>query len=150
MDAKCEVLLILVSSGNTFNQIKHHYELCDNTSLQFSSIIISLISLFNIQLQPNYFKVLWPNHYLTLSSVSISCSSWRIIIWLFIRVNSWYQRASANMADFLVFHNSRAKVTVYAGLIIYRLSQFREICFCEETTVSKVSSWLTGVTQCRS
>lgn len=48
------------------------------------------------------------------------------------------------MADFVVFHNCRAKVTVYAGLIIHQLSQFREICFCEENRVTEVSSWCTG------
>lgn len=44
------------------------------------------------------------------------------------------QRASANMAAFQAFHNSWAKVTVYAGLIIHQLSQFTEICSHEENT----------------
>lgn len=44
------------------------------------------------------------------------------------------------MAAFLEFHNPCAKVTVYAGLIIHQLSQFIEICSCEENRVTEVSS----------
>ena len=45
------------------------------------------------------------------------------------------------MAAFQAFHNSRAKVTVYAELIIHQSSQFTEISSGEENRAMEVGSW---------